>query len=129
MGGRKFSRRKALHHLVKTVFILPNQLKEEDKALGAGYLVKEDKLYVMTSINFSKRRRKMRLGQDLCEEEVIKNTSNPLTRRALLSQVAGLYDPIGLVTRTKQKGAILVRKAFQETRDGGKSIDTWDKPL
>lgn len=40
-------------------------------------------------------------------------TPNPLTRRELLSQVAGLYDPIGLVTPAKQKGAILVRKAFQ----------------
>lgn len=45
---------------------------------------------------------------------VMKLFVNPLTRRALLSQVAGLYDPIGLVMPTKQKGAILVRKAFQE---------------
>lgn len=43
--------------------------------------------------------------------------------------MASLYDPIGLATPTKQKGAILVRKAFQEA--GGKSLtrDTWDKPL
>ncbi|KAK7879276.1 hypothetical protein WMY93_033942 [Mugilogobius chulae] len=112
------------------VFILPNQMREEDnKALGVGYLVKEDKLYVMTSINFSKRKKKMRLGQNLHEDEVKTNTPNPLTRRELLSQVASLYDPIGLVTPIKQKGAILVRKAFQEARSGGKSGDTWDQPL
>ncbi|XP_047245689.1 uncharacterized protein LOC124882978 [Girardinichthys multiradiatus] len=112
------------------VFILPNQLKEEDnKALGVGYLVEEDKLYVMTSINFSKRRKRMKVGQDLREEEVKINTPNPLTRRELLSQVASLFDPIGLATPIKQKGAILVRKAFQEARSGDKAVDTWDQPL
>uniref|UniRef100_G3Q1I0 Reverse transcriptase domain-containing protein n=1 Tax=Gasterosteus aculeatus TaxID=69293 RepID=G3Q1I0_GASAC len=90
---------------------------------------KPDKLYLTTSINFSKRKKKMRIGQNLVEEEVRRKTPNPLTRRQLLSQVASLYDPIGLATPAKQKGAILVRKAFQET--GGKNLlrDTWDTPL
>ncbi len=44
--------------------------------------------------------------------EVRLKTPNPLSRRHLLSQVSGLYDPIGLVTPAKQKGAIIVRKAF-----------------
>ncbi len=71
----------------------------------------------------------MRISQNLVEEEVRKKTPNPLTRRQLLSQVASLYDPIGLATPAKQKGAILVRKAFQEA--GGKTLtrDTWDRPL
>ncbi|TDH04610.1 hypothetical protein EPR50_G00134590 [Perca flavescens] len=71
----------------------------------------------------------MRVGQNLLDEEVRGKTPNPLTRRGLLSQVASLYDPIGLVTPAKQKGTILVRKAFQEA--GGKTLtrDTWDKPL
>ncbi|XP_039503109.1 uncharacterized protein LOC120459751 [Pimephales promelas] len=112
------------------VFILPNQIREGDnKALGVGYLVEPDKLYLMTSINFSKRKRKMRMSKNLIEEEVRGKTPNPLTRRQLLSQVASLYDPIGLATPAKQKGAILVRKAFQEA--GGKTLsrDTWDTPL
>lgn len=86
--------------------------EEDKKDFG-----EEDKLCVMTSINFSKR--KMRLGQDLCEEDVKANTPNPLSRRELLSQVAGLFDPFGLVTPTKQKGAIFVTKAFQEARSTG----------
>ncbi|XP_055768950.1 uncharacterized protein LOC129844827 [Salvelinus fontinalis] len=113
-----------------TALILPNQMREGyNKALGVGYLVEEDRLYLMTSINFSKRKGKMRVGQNLLDEEVRGKTPNPLTRRELLSQVASLYDPIGLVTPAKQKGAILVRKAFQEA--GGKTLnrDTWDKPL
>lgn len=107
--------------------MLPNQLREEDnKALGVGYLVQEDKLFVMVSINFS-RRKKMRTEIDLTEEEVEVKTPNLLTRRVLLSQIAGLYDPIGLATPVKQKGVILVRRAFQEA--GKLTKDTWDEPL
>ncbi|KAL1279625.1 hypothetical protein QQF64_026298 [Cirrhinus molitorella] len=107
---------------------LPNQLREEDnKALGVGYLVQEDKLFVMVSINFSSRRKKMRTEIDLTEEVVEVKTPNPLTRHVLLSQVAGLYDPIGLVTPVKQKGVILVRRAFQQA--GKLTKDTWDEPL
>ena len=108
--------------------VLPNQLQGEDsKALGVGYLVKEDRFFAMSSVNFSTRRQKMRMGEDLSEEEIMHATPNPLTRRVLLSQVAGLYDPIGLVTPLKQKGAILVRRAFQEA--GKLTRDTWDEPL
>ncbi|KAI3365757.1 hypothetical protein L3Q82_000765 [Scortum barcoo] len=111
------------------VLILPNQMREEDnKALGVGYLVESDRLYPMTSVNFSKRRKKMRVGQNLQGEEVRGKTPNLLTRRQLLSQVASLYDPIGLVTPAKQKGAILVRRAFQEAGTSA-TRDTWDKPL
>lgn len=56
-------------------------------------------------------------------------TPDPLTRQELLSQVAGLYDPLGLVTPVKQKGAILVRKAFQETGGGKVTQQSWDEPL
>lgn len=111
-------------------FALPNQMKDGDnKALGIGYISEEDKLYMMTSVNFSRRRGKMRTGQDLSMKEVRANTPEPLTRRELLSQVAGLYDPIGLVSPIKQKGAILVRKAFQESGGGIMAQSTWDKAL
>ncbi|KAI2651191.1 Endoplasmic reticulum mannosyl-oligosaccharide 1,2-alpha-mannosidase [Labeo rohita] len=97
--------------------ILPNQLKDEDnKALGLGYTVEDDKFHIMDRINFSKRKEKMRLGQDLLLGQVRAQTPDPLTQRELLSQVSGLYDPIGLATPIKQGGAILVRRAFQEAK-------------
>lgn len=72
----------------------------------------------------------MQLGQNLLQEQVTSQTLNPLTRRELLSQVAGLYDPGGLVTPAKQKGAILVCRAFQEAKDNSSSTrDTWDTAL
>lgn len=126
-SGRKGQRSERMES--KTV-ILPNQLTEEDnKALGLGYTIEDDKLHVMVAVNFSKKRRKMRLGQDLLREEVRSQTPDPLTRRELLSQVSGLYDPLGLVAPAKQKGAILIRKAFQEAKVMHCIEDTWDAAL
>lgn len=115
---------------IPKTLVLPNQMRdEESKALGVGYEPVTDKLRVMTSINFSKKRGKMRTGIDLKEDEVRSNTPNPLTRRILLSQVAGFYDPIGLATPAKQKGVMLVRESYQEARIGNPTKDTWDDPL
>lgn len=83
----------------------------------------EDKLHVMVAINFSKRKKKMRLGQDLLQEQIRAQTPKPLTRRELLSQVSGLYDPVGLVTPAKQKGAILVHRAFQKAKGGNCPVE------
>ncbi len=69
----------------------------------------------------------MRTEIDLTEDEVEVKTPNPLTRRVLLSQIAGLYDPIGLASPVKQKDLILVRRAYQEA--GKLTKDTWDEPL
>lgn len=114
-----------------SMMVLPNQLSEENnKALGLGYDPESDKLHLMTAVNFSKRKKKMRLGENLSTGEVRAQMPNPLTRRELLSQVSGLYDPLGLVTPLKQKGAILVRRAFQEAKGKySSSEDTWDVPL
>ena len=112
------------------ILVLPNQMQdEESKALGVGYEPETDKLRVTVSINFSKKRGKMRTGIDLLEEEVRGQTPNPLTRRILLSQIAGFYDPIGLATPAKQKGLMLVREAYQETNANSSVRDTWDDPL
>lgn len=114
-----------------SVMVLPNQLSEENnKALGLGYDPEHDKLHLMMAVNFSKKKKKMRLGVNLSREEVRAQAPNPLTRRELLSQVAGLYDPLGLATPVKQKGAILVRRAFQEAKVKSSPAEgTWDAPL
>ena len=113
----------------KTI-LLPNQMQEEEnKALGMGYDVESDELSMMTSVNFSKRKGKMRTGINLREDEIRESTPTALTRRMLLSQQAALYDPAGLAAPAKQKGAILVRKAFQEAGGGSMTKETWDAPL
>ena len=77
-----------------------------------GYHVGEDKLFLMVAINFSARKKKIHTELDLTMEDIEEKTPDPLTPRMLLSQVAGLYDPLGLVMPLKQKGVILVRRAF-----------------
>lgn len=78
----------------------------------------------------TKKKKKMRLRQDLPLDQVRAQTPNPLTRRELLSQISGLYDPVGLVTPAKQNGAILVQRAFQEAkRDNCTVKDSWDTAL
>ncbi|XP_070408825.1 uncharacterized protein [Nothobranchius furzeri] len=128
-SGRKKSTSEMNMTESKTI-ILPNQRTEEDnKALGLGYTIEDDDLHVMVAVNFSKKKKKMRLGQNLLREEVRTQTPDPLTRRELLSQVSSLYDPLGLVTPVKQKGAILVRRAFQEAKTKYCLEDTWDTAL
>lgn len=74
------------------MMVLPNQLSEENgKALGLRYEPESDRLHLMVAVNFSKK--KMRLGKDLSRQEVRAHVPDPLTRRELLSQVSGLYDP------------------------------------
>ncbi|KAK7918663.1 hypothetical protein WMY93_009947 [Mugilogobius chulae] len=100
-----------------------------ERILRAGGFYMKPWVY-SAQINFSKKKKKMRLGQDLLKEEVRSQTPDPLTRRQLLSQVSGLYDPLGLVTPAKQKGAILVRRAFQEAKvKYCLEEDTWDAAL
>lgn len=107
--------------------VLPNQMQdEESKALRVGYEPETDKLWIMMSMNFSKKQGKMRMGLDLREDEVRSNTPNPLTRRVLLSQIAAFYDPIGLATPAKQKGVMLVRESCQEAGKDNSTKDSWD---
>lgn len=109
--------------------VLPNQLSEENnKADFTLYGTSPD-----GSSQLLQKEKEMRLGENLSKDEVRAQVLNPLTRRELLSQVSGLYDPLGLVTPFKQKGAILVRRAFQEAKvKFSPSENTWrasDKTL
>lgn len=109
--------------------ILPNQIRDDDnKALGLGYDVKEDKLCVMTINQSQRERRKWDLVRRFLQEQVRAQTPNPLTQREW-SQVSDVYDPVGLVTPTKQKGTILVRRAFQEAKAGSSQWNLGHHPL
>ncbi|CAI5658447.1 unnamed protein product [Oreochromis niloticus] len=79
--------------------MLPNQLRTKDnKALRLGYLVEEDKLFLMVAINFSTRKKKMHTQVDLTEENIEEKTPTPLTRRMLLSQLFEEYARLSTFT-------------------------------
>ncbi|XP_029385541.1 calcium/calmodulin-dependent 3',5'-cyclic nucleotide phosphodiesterase 1A-like [Echeneis naucrates] len=55
--------------------VLPNQMQnKESKALGIGYEPETDKLCKMMSVNFSKKRGKMRTGLDFRKDEFRRHT-------------------------------------------------------
>lgn len=61
--------------------VLPNQIPvESNKALGLGYDPESVKLHLMVAVNFSKKKKKMRLGENLSREEVRAHAPDPLTR-------------------------------------------------
>ena len=109
---------------------LPNAIKpEEVRALGLGYDVKEDKLYITSAVNFSKKMQRMHLGPNLEESQVDDALPQDLTKRIVLTQMMKLFDPIGLACPFKMKGAILFRKTWQKAvNSDGKPMD-WDDPL
>ena len=89
-----------------TIF-LPNALEgNESTALGLGYNVQNDSLYVRSSVNFSKKIQKMRTGPNLCEQEIERNFPSTLTKRMVLAQLMGTFDPCGLISPFKMKGSI-----------------------
>jgi len=61
-------------------------------------------------------------------EDVRERTPDPLTQRMLLSQIAALYDLVGLASPSKQKGVMVVRESFQEAGRDNPSKNTWDFP-
>lgn len=103
---------------------------DDNKVLGLGYTVVEDKLCVIIAINFLNRLKNDVTGENLLQEKIRAQTSNPLTRMELLIQLAGLYDSPGLITPAKKKEAILVDRAFQEAKRESCSFkDSWHTTL
>ena len=61
-------------------------------------------------INFSPKRKKIRTGPDLNINQIPSEIPISLTKRMVLSQVNGIYDPLGLATPFTAKAKILLRK-------------------
>ena len=78
---------------------LPTESKPEEeteihKILGMKWDPNFDVFKFDVYLNFSPKRRKLRTGPDLNLENV--SMKIPLTKRMILSQINGTYDPLGL---------------------------------
>ena len=96
--------------------------KTESKVLGVKWDVLNDQLYFKVKLNFSQRHRKIRTEPDIREEELPERIPNVLSKRSLLSQVNGIYDPLGLATPFTVRAKILLRKLNAQKLD-------WDDPI
>jgi len=96
--------------------------KTDDKVLGVVWNSSDDLLEFRTKLNFSNKHRKVRVEPDIQEGELLQRIPNVLTKRLLLSQVNGIYDPMGLASPFVVRAKILLRKL------GSLKLD-WDEAI
>merc|ERR1711873_100844 len=86
--------------------------------LGLPWDTAKDVIVINMNINLSARKQGVRLGQNLRpeEEDHIKNAV--LTRRVLMSQVHGIYDPLGLLSPITVKFKLVLQKMVEAKLDG-----------
>ena len=92
---------------------------ENERVLGIFWNPSEDCFYFKTNFKISKKK-------DIVKVDGIENDlnimSDNLTKRIVISQLNGIFDPLGLLTPFTVKGKILMRKLWQLKYD-------WDTPL
>lgn len=100
---------------------------DKEKVLGLNWNPIDDCFSFTVKVNFSPRIRKIRSGQNLELSDIDDKFPEVVTRRMILSQVASLYDPLGLVGPVSLKAKLLMRDMIcKENSDGGVR---WDDPL
>ena len=91
------------------------------KVLGIVWNPRKDQFSFSARVNFSQKKRKIHTMPNLTEVNLVKSIPLKLTRRMILSQVNGIYDPIGLAVPFTVTGKMLLRKLTSEKFD-------WDDP-
>ena len=71
---------------------------EKEKILGIVWIPKEDEFKYRVRVNFSGKQCKVHTGPDMTKDDIAIKFPAVLTTRMILSQVASIYDPLGLVT-------------------------------
>ena len=83
---------------------------EKEKILGLEWERERDEFHFKAKLNFSIRKRKVRIQPDLKRSEVPENIPCVLTKRQILAQVNGIFDPLGLISPFTAKAKILLPK-------------------
>ena len=102
--------------------------KESESVLGLKWNPKSDKFQFETKLNFSPKKRGIRLAPNLTKNNIHSELPPILTKRIVLSQIAAIYDPIGLVAPYVLKGKLLMRKTVLHANNQNRKLD-WDDPL
>ena len=100
----------------------PGLNDDGQKVLGMYWKLNSDSFKFKVRLNFSPKVRKRQTGRNLSRQEVPELIPKELTKRMILSQVNGIYDPLGLASPVIMKAKILMRKFHIE---GLKHLD-WD---
>ena len=97
---------------------------EKEKILGLELERERDEFHFKAKLNFSIRKRKVRIQPDLKRSEVPENIPCILTKRQILAQVNGIFDPLGLISPFTVKAKILLRKLWGQDNKLG-----WDEEI
>ena len=83
-----------------------------ERVLGMWWDPQNDTFGYKVKINFSIKRRKVHLEPDLSREQVPTSVPAPLSKRQVLSQVNGVYDPLGLISPFTVRAKMMLRKLW-----------------
>lgn len=98
---------------------------EKSKVLGTHWNPIEDTFEFKVKLNFSPKQRKAKTGPDLTLQQFKDNIPAVLTKRMILSQINGIYDPLGLLTPFTIKAKVMMQDLWKhETKEIG-----WDDAL
>ena len=104
----------------------PSQPSLKDtKVLGIWWNPSSDSLYMKCKINFSPKVKKQRISPDLKSEDLPASVPPELTQRMILSQINGIFDPLGLLSPITVKAKILMRNMLTNSND----LSSWDTPV
>lgn len=97
---------------------------ETEKVLGMSWDIKSDQFYYTVRINFSHKQNKVHSMPNLLRCELESKFPPVLTRRMVLSQIASVFDPLGLVQPFLLSAKLLMREMIMDSRNEG-----WDDPI
>lgn len=100
------------------------------KVLGLQWIPSQDNFVFTVSVNFSRKRKGVRISPGMTKDQCLIEFPCTLTRRMVLRQVASIYDPLGFLLPVTLKAKLLMRSLVmkEEGTDKSKLID-WDEPL
>ena len=84
--------------------------EEWGKVLGLIWIPSMDQFMFNVKINFSKKYKGVHAEPDITPQNMSNKLPNVLTKRMILSQVNGIFDPLGLISPYVIKAKIYLRK-------------------
>ena len=102
---------------------MPEVKNDMQKVLGMHWDKNKDEFCFIGKLSFGK---KLCLAKNSDNDADLIGSAvpNKLTKRQILSQINGIYDPLGLVSPFTVRAKILMRKLWAEQKDLG-----WDDPI
>ena len=97
-----------------------------EKVLGMYWTSELDIFSYKVKINFSKKVKGVRTEPDVNKKQCILDFPMDLTRRKILSTIASIYDPLGLVLPSTLKAKIMMRSLITKNINIANKGSHWD---